>query len=188
MRADRPLPRLGPMIDALRARRRSYLAALLQEARGWPDRGRARRDRFAGRIANDWFQLTKAKEGTKMKFSEAFPSRFLKSEHIEGERTLTIRSVERCDDPTIDKPIVRFDGLEQPLVLNVTNGRILASALGNDMDAWVGTRIVLYVALVPFEGKIVNSIRVRVPQPKAPSASKKKAASLGALIDDDLPL
>jgi hypothetical protein len=119
-----------------------------------------------------------------MKFSEAFPSKYLKSEHIEGELPLTIRSVERSDDPGIDKPLVRFEEVEQALVCNITNGRVLAATLGNDLRAWAGAKVVLYVAPVPFEGKIVNSIRVRVPpQPKAPPASKRKPPP----IDDAIP-
>lgn len=64
--------------------------------------------------------------------------------------------------------------LEQPkaMVLNPTNGQLIAQALGSDeMEEWYGKKIVCYDdPSISFAGKLVGGIRVRAPrnQPSKP--------------------
>ncbi len=56
-----------------------------------------------------------------------------------------------------------FKEFEKPLVLNSTNGQIIAAIVGSgDFDAWIGHRVVLYDdPNVSFAGKLVGGIRIR---------------------------
>lgn len=70
---------------------------------------------------------------------------------------------------------IAFDELEKPMVLNSTNGQIIAQITKNeDTDHWIGHKVVLYDdPSVSYGGKLVGGIRVRAPrnQPTTPSAS-----------------
>jgi hypothetical protein len=56
------------------------------------------------------------------------------------------------------------------LVLNKTNSKVIATAYGDDSEAWQGKEIILFMALVDFRGDQVEAIRVRVPKPQAAPA------------------
>lgn len=64
-----------------------------------------------------------------------------------------------------------FNETEKPLVLNATNGQIIASITKqDDTDHWIGHKIVLYDdPNVSFGGKLVGGVRVRAP--RAPAAA-----------------
>lgn len=66
----------------------------------------------------------------------------------------------------------------KPLILNVTNCKIIAAMYGNDTAEWAGKRITLYPTTTSVGGNVVDCIRVR---PRVPSAKKKGDA------DDPLP-
>lgn len=85
-----------------------------------------------------------------------------------------------------------FDEAEKPLVLNSTNGQIIASITGqDDTDNWTGHKIVLYDdPNVSFGGKLVGGIRVRAPrnQPKpAPAPAPAKPAPAPRPVTADVP-
>jgi len=74
------------------------------------------------------------------------------------------------------KWIISFSEIEKPMVLNSTNGQLIAQITGSDeTDNWYGHKIVLYEdPSISFRGKVVGGIRVRAPrnQPKpAPKAA-----------------
>jgi len=71
------------------------------------------------------------------------------------------------------KPVVYFRNAEKALVLNVTNGRMIASYYGDETDAWAGAVIELYPDKVPFQGRIVDALRVRVPNPGQVAAQQQ---------------
>lgn len=56
-----------------------------------------------------------------------------------------------------------FDGLEKPLVMNSTNGQIIAALLGSEeSDDWIGQSVQLYTdPSITYNGKLVGGIRVR---------------------------
>ena len=73
-----------------------------------------------------------------------------------------------------------FNEEDKPLILNSTNGQIIAKITGQDeMNDWVGHKIVLYHdPTVSFGGKLVGGIRVRMPRnaKAAPAKATPKPA------------
>ncbi len=103
-----------------------------------------------------------------MRRNEMFPSKFLKHDDLaDTEWTLTIGGVEmeelKSERGIEHKPVVAFRGAEKRLVLNLTNYDSIAAAYGEDTDAWTGKKIILYPDETQFGRKLVNCIRVRVP-------------------------
>jgi hypothetical protein len=68
------------------------------------------------------------------------------------------------------KPVLHFVGTDLGLILNATNRRTIAEALGDDMLTWIGKVIVIFAEMVDFEGRFVPGVRVRVPKQKDPPA------------------
>jgi hypothetical protein len=64
------------------------------------------------------------------------------------------------------KACVWFTNLDKGLLLNKTNLRVLQSAFGNSMDAWVGKIVVLYSIMADFRGQMGPALRVKIPPPK----------------------
>ena len=52
------------------------------------------------------------------------------------------------------------------MVMNKTNASNIANVYGDDTADWRDQEIVLFSAMVDFQGKSVEAIRVRAPQPK----------------------
>jgi hypothetical protein len=117
-----------------------------------------------------------------MKIGAMFPSNYLKAADVDGDMMLTIKSVDMHvfksrDGSEDEKPLVMFKEEERGLVLNKTNTKLIARALGSDeTDDWVGKTITLYSAEVEFGSDIVDAIRIR-----------SKAPSDGELGDDNIP-
>lgn len=85
------------------------------------------------------------------------------------------------------KYCIIFEELDKPMVLNATNGQIIASITGSeDTDGWPGKKIVLYDdPNVSFGGKLVGGIRCRAPknQPAtAPSTTKASPAPAHGML------
>ncbi len=118
-----------------------------------------------------------------MKSDSVFPSRYLKSEEIEHDLTLTIKKVvletmETKDRGEQSKPVVYF--VEQPkgFVCNKTNWSIIARAYGDESDDWAGKQITLGVMDVEAFGDVVSAIRVRPPaKPRKGPAPKAAPAT-----------
>ena len=116
-----------------------------------------------------------------MNVNDLKESKFLKQSDVGGGTLVTIGSVEQNNvakegaEPEL-KWCVHFNELEKPLVLNSTNGQLIAKITGSDdSEGWTGKKVVLYTdPNVSFGGKIVGGIRVRAP--KAAAAPKGKAA------------
>lgn len=102
-----------------------------------------------------------------MRISAAFPSDYLKAADLDGRNVKAVMShVEMKDIGGDHKPILYFQGKEKGLVLNKTNANNIAQAYGDDTDDWNGKEIVLFEAMVDYQGKTVASIRVRAPTAK----------------------
>lgn len=69
--------------------------------------------------------------------------------------------------------IVHFNELEKGLVLNNTNGMVMAKLFNSDeSDDWRGHKVVLYDdPNVSFGGKLVGGIRVRAPRNQPPASA-----------------
>jgi hypothetical protein len=113
--------------------------------------------------------------------SDLKQSKFLTKSDVTPPVLATIRGYEQLNvakegAPVEEKYVLHFNQFEKPLVLNSTNGQIIASITkSEDFDGWVGKTIVLYFdPNVSFGGKLTGGIRVRAPKegakiPTAPS-------------------
>jgi hypothetical protein len=102
-----------------------------------------------------------------MRISSAFPSDYLKAADLDGRNVRVLMDrVEMGDIGGDHKPILYFQGKEKGLILNKTNSRNISAAYGEDTDDWFGKEIVLFEAMVDFQGKTVPAIRVRAPTAK----------------------
>lgn len=99
--------------------------------------------------------------------NDAFPSNYLKAADLKGRNvTVTMDRVEFEVLGDNKKLILYFEGKDRGLVLNKTNANNIANAYGDDTDDWIGKQIVLFEAMVDFQGRTVPAIRVRMPQIK----------------------
>ena len=102
-----------------------------------------------------------------MKISSAFPSNYLKASDLQ-DRNVMVKmdrvSLEKIGDD--EKPVLYFVGKEKGMVLNKTNATNIAVVYGDDTTDWRDQELVLFPAMVDFQGKTVEAIRVRAPQPK----------------------
>jgi hypothetical protein len=111
-----------------------------------------------------------------MNVSDLKQSKFLKKEDFETPQLVTISALTTQNvakegaEPDM-KPVLHFHELDKPLVLNSTNGQLIAQITGKDENieqSWVGARVVLYAdPSISFGGKLVGGIRVRAPRPGA---------------------
>lgn len=110
--------------------------------------------------------------------NEAFPSNYLKAADLKGRNALV--TISHADYEMIgdDKKLVLFfDGKDKGMVLNKTNAGNIAAAYGDDTDDWKGQQIVLFEAMVDYQGKTVAAIRVRQPMAKdRPQGQPQRAA------------
>jgi hypothetical protein len=73
------------------------------------------------------------------------------------------------------KPILFFKGKEKSLIVNATNGKIIASLYGTKVGAWKGKRIALYKTTTNGPGgQTVECVRVRPSIPEAKRAGESK--------------
>ncbi len=121
-----------------------------------------------------------------MRISSAFPSEFLKAADLDGRNVKVIMDrVEMRDIGGDHKPILFFQGKEKGMVLNKTNANNIAGVYGDDTDNWSGKELVLFEAMVDFQGKTVAAIRVRKPQAK--DKLRVAASNVATGPDDDIP-
>lgn len=106
-------------------------------------------------------------------------SKYLKKEDCLKPILVTITGSEEVNLAMDGKPAdlkwtLTFKETEKPLVVNSTNGQILAAIFGSDeSDDWIGKKIVLYNdPNITFQGKLVGGIRVRAPKGQAASEPK----------------
>jgi len=103
-----------------------------------------------------------------MKANDLFPSKYLKSEDLEGDVTLTIDSCSLEEFKNKDtgksenKLVVYFKDQEKGLLVNKTNFKSIAEITGqDDTDNWTGKKITLTVIDVDAFGDVVAAIRVK---------------------------
>ena len=110
-----------------------------------------------------------------MNINDAYPSNYLKSSDLHGRRIkveIDRVSMEEFNNKgkTETKPVLFFAGKAKGLVLNKTNAMLLASYFSPETDGWVGKTVILYSERVPFQGQMVDSLRIQVEQPEAKPA------------------
>lgn len=150
-----------------------------------------------------------------MLISQAFPSKYIKSEDIKAAGRPVPVVIDRVEMETIgqgneqeEKPVLYFRNKSKGMVLNVTNGNTIKDAYGDDTDSWLGQPIELYVARVSYAGKMMDGLRVQLPsvqrqpaarpaqQMHAPAPSQRPAPPVAqppyddstvAIAEDDIP-
>lgn len=94
------------------------------------------------------------------------------------EKTLTIKMVRRevvtgAEGKKEECTVVHFHEPEKPLILNATNGKMIAKQAGTPyIEQWAGVRIILVVERVKAFGDIVDAVRVSKKRPAPVSAAK----------------
>ena len=95
-------------------------------------------------------------------------SKFLTKNDVEPDVLVTIKSYEQMNvamesQAPEEKWCLYFKELDKPLVLNMTNGMLVAAITGSeDFKDWIGKQVMLYNdKTVMFAGKLTGGIRVR---------------------------
>jgi hypothetical protein len=102
-----------------------------------------------------------------MLIDQLYPSRFLKCSDLNGKPLrVTIAGLKREDVGGEQKVVLSFVNGTKQLILNKTNARAIAKALGDETRGWAGKDIVLVPAQVDFRGDMVDAIRVRAAPPR----------------------
>lgn len=107
-------------------------------------------------------------------------SKYLKSADLKGqEPTVTIASctVEEVGQQKDMRPVLKFEGKEKGMVLNVGNSELIGAAYGYDTDSWPGRQVILYVVKVNFQGEMKDGLRVRIP-PAQPQVASQPAPAV----------
>lgn len=129
--------------------------------------------------------------------NEAFPSNYIKAADLKG-RQVSVK-MDRAEYEMIGndkKLILYFVGKEKGMVLNKTNASNIATVYGDDTDDWRGQEIVLFEAMVDFQGKTVPAIRVKGPVKQRPAPARQSSADMGREqsqgsapreMDDEIP-
>jgi hypothetical protein len=111
-------------------------------------------------------------------------SKFLKRDDVGSGVLVTITKLTQENVAVESAPeelkwCLHVHELDKPMVLNSTNGNLLAKICGSEeTDDWVGKQIVLYDdPSIAFQGKLVGGIRCRAPKnrPAAAPAAPKPA-------------
>lgn len=113
--------------------------------------------------------------------SDLKQSKFLRKNDVEPPLLVTVQSYEQINVAQEDAPeemkwCLWFSELDKPLVLNQTNGNIMAQIAGSEeFDAWIGKEVEIYFdPTVSFGGQLKGGIRLR---PKyVPVAAARPAA------------
>ena len=104
-----------------------------------------------------------------MLISQAYPSKYLKSDDLGGKTVrVTMDFVEICDVGDGEfKPVLYFQGKDRGMVLNLTNAQTISAVYGDETADWKGQELVIYVdPNVMFGAKRTGGLRVRPPEPR----------------------
>jgi hypothetical protein len=116
-------------------------------------------------------------------------SRFLKADDLDGgERKFKIKSVSVEDVGGEEKLVVWFTNDKKGLVLNKTNNRVLRKEFGDDVAGWKDHIVIVFAMMVPFGGKMVGGLRVRIPPPKQPSTKPASNTTFMTRSQETQPL
>lgn len=129
-----------------------------------------------------------------MNVNQLKQSNYLKKEEVDPPVLVTIHSVEQDNvakegAPPEMKWVIHFDEFEKSMVLNSTNGQLIAKICGSDeSEDWIGKQIVLYHDPgVSFGGKLVGGIRVRAPKNAAGKPVKPPRIVEADVDNDEIP-
>lgn len=134
------------------------------------------------------------KTRTGMKIGDMIESKYLKQSDVDEEITVTVNAlkkvnVARDDEDPEYRWTVKFAELPKPMVLNVTNLKRMAKALGDDTDDWLGKQIILYVDPdIEFGGNVVGGLRLKgLPRPKTAAKPRMNDDDFNREMSGDVP-
>ncbi len=130
-----------------------------------------------------------------MKKNEAFPSKYIKTEDLEGrDWTLTIERVIKevikgDDGAEKEKAVLYFRGSHRGWVLNGINWDSIAGLHGDDSEDWTGKKVIVHPDKTSFGNKVVPCIRVRTgkPIPKHQKQAMEMTENPAEDMDEDIP-
>jgi hypothetical protein len=133
-----------------------------------------------------------------MNINELSTSNYLKKEDVTPPIIVTIsglthENLAKENEAPEMKYVIQFSEAVKPMVLNLTNGKLIAMVTGEeDTDNWIGKKITLWNdPTVSFGDKMTGGIRVQLPQAPAQAAPAAQAPAQSenpaAGIDDDIP-
>lgn len=123
-------------------------------------------------------------------------SNFLKKEDCEPPVLVTMREVTQENvakegAPQEMKWALHFNEVDKPMILNSTNGQIIAKITGSEeTEDWTGHKVVLYHdPNVSFGGKLIGGIRARAPKKNVQNgtAAKTPPPPVEEYDDSDIP-
>jgi hypothetical protein len=121
-----------------------------------------------------------------MKIGDVFPSNYLKASDLNGKVvpvTIDHVAVEAVGCEEEKRPVLYAVGKGKGVVLNRTNAKKIAEIAGTEeMDDWAGVRIALFSAMVEFQGKSVESIRIK----SVPAARRPEPEPEPVDLDEDI--
>jgi hypothetical protein len=131
-----------------------------------------------------------------MRVSDAFPSKHIKAADLRGATvrvTIERYAIEEIGQEKSRKIVLYFRGKEKGLVLNKTNATNIELMHGPDIDDWAGCDVELFTAMVDFQGRSVEAVRVKPVRPQKPMQSfaatvpTERTPPPAAPLDDDVP-
>jgi hypothetical protein len=97
-----------------------------------------------------------------MKLNDAFPSNYLKAADFEQPRTVKIEGYKMETLGTDKRLVLNFTAYEKGMVCNKTNASRIAMLVGSDnLNDWIGRKIVVGRELIDYQGKTDWAIRVK---------------------------
>jgi len=128
-----------------------------------------------------------------MKIGDMIESKYLKQSDVPDPVIVTLHSlkkvnVARDDEDPEYRWTVKFAELAKPMVLNVTNLKRLAKALGDDTDDWLNKQVECYTDPdIEFGGNIVGGLRLRGIRKAAAPARPQIQRQPGDDESDSIP-
>ena len=138
-----------------------------------------------------------------MKINDMIESKYLKQSDVPDPVLVTFHSLKKVnvarDDEDPDyRWTATFAEFKKPMVLNVTNLKRTAKALGDDTEDWMGKTMELYTDPdIEFGGNIVGGLRLRRAPKRSTmqtalgqaedDAANRKLRQASADMDDDVP-
>jgi len=110
----------------------------------------------------------------KTHWKKAFNKDYLGSHDLDSGKDLVatidhieVRKVKNNQGEEADKNVAIFKGKVKPMILNVTNCKIIKAFSGsNFIEEWAGIPVTIYAKNVTAFGEEVEALRIREKQPK----------------------
>jgi hypothetical protein len=121
-----------------------------------------------------------------MNIHKLFPSTYLKAADIDHETNVTISRLQIEQVGDNEKPVVCFLEFKKGMVLNKTNSTNIASLYGPETENWIGKKMLLATAMVDYQGKSMETLRLYPPKVSKPVATSNEVPNPPAPFGDDL--